>query len=130
MKRRSMIGRFGCGDSRRRTGTSPLISDPYQHADIPSPLGSAPPRRMRSSTILLLTLRALSQETIKNLVLSGVGRLIVMDDQKVSELDLGSGLLLREEDGDVGKLVCLPSLLSVSRRKKKKTRNNGLMIVR
>jgi molybdopterin/thiamine biosynthesis adenylyltransferase len=85
---------------------------------------------MRSSTILLLTLRALSQETIKNLVLSGVGRLIVMDDQKVSELDLGSGLLLREEDGDVGKLVCLPSLLSVSRRKKKKTRNNGLMILR
>jgi ubiquitin-like 1-activating enzyme E1 A len=72
---------------------------------------------MRSSTILLLTLRALSQETIKNLVLSGVGRLIVMDDKRVSEVDLGSGLLLREEDGDVGKLVCLDSRLSVQGRR-------------
>lgn len=60
---------------------------------------------MRSSTILLLTLRALSQEAIKNLVLAGVGRLIVMDDQVVSERDLGAGLLFREEDGDVGKMV-------------------------
>ena len=60
---------------------------------------------MRSSTILILTLRALAQETIKNLVLAGVGRLIVMDDQKVSEVDLGAGLLFREEDGDVGKMV-------------------------
>ena len=60
---------------------------------------------MRSSTILLLTLRALSQETIKNLVLAGVGRLIVMDDKEVSEEDLGAGLLFREEEGDVGKLV-------------------------
>lgn len=60
---------------------------------------------MRSSTILLLTLRALSQETIKNLVLAGVGRLIVMDDKQVSEEDLGAGLLFREEEGDVGKLV-------------------------
>lgn len=62
---------------------------------------------MRSSTILLLTLRALSQEAIKNLVLAGVGRLIVMDDQAVSEQDLGAGLLFREEDGDVGKMVSL-----------------------
>ncbi|KAJ9097320.1 hypothetical protein QFC20_006233 [Naganishia adeliensis] len=62
---------------------------------------------MRSSTILLLTLRALSQEAIKNLVLAGVGRLIVMDDQVVSERDLGAGLLFREKDGDVGKMASL-----------------------
>ncbi|KAJ9112722.1 hypothetical protein QFC22_006224 [Naganishia vaughanmartiniae] len=72
---------------------------------------------MRSSTILLLTLRALSQETIKNLVLAGVGRLIVMDDQHVSEQDLGAGLLFREEDGDVGKkrvTAALPQIKSLN----------------
>jgi hypothetical protein len=62
-------------------------------------------RSMRSSTILILTLRALSQETIKNLVLAGVGRLIVMDDADVSERDFGAGLLFREGKGDVGKKV-------------------------
>ncbi|GHJ89431.1 hypothetical protein NliqN6_5833 [Naganishia liquefaciens] len=73
--------------------------------------------RMRSSTILILTLRALAQETIKNLVLAGVGRLIVMDDQKVSEVDLGAGLLFREEDGDVGKMrveAALPQIKSLN----------------
>lgn len=94
-----MIGRFDYGASRLRTGTNV-----FSFALRP-PLLISRHLSMRSSTILLLTLRALSQETIKNLVLSGVGRLIVMDDQKVSEVDLGSGLLLREEDGDVGKLV-------------------------
>ncbi|KAJ9095243.1 hypothetical protein QFC21_005609 [Naganishia friedmannii] len=72
---------------------------------------------MRSSTILLLTLRALSQETIKNLVLAGVGRLIVMDDKFVSEQDLGAGLLFREEDGDVGKkrvTAALPQIKSLN----------------
>ncbi|KAG7530359.1 hypothetical protein FFLO_05075 [Filobasidium floriforme] len=57
---------------------------------------------MRSSTILVLTLRSLAQETIKNLVLSGVGRLIVMDDKEVTEMDLGAGLLFREDEGAVG----------------------------
>jgi ubiquitin-like 1-activating enzyme E1 A len=32
---------------------------------------------MRSSTILIVNLRSLAQETIKNLVLAGIGRLIV-----------------------------------------------------
>lgn len=60
---------------------------------------------MRSSTILVLTLRSLAQETIKNLVLSGVGRLIVMDDKEVTEMDLGAGLLFREDEGAVGQKV-------------------------
>ncbi|KAJ9107192.1 hypothetical protein QFC19_002852 [Naganishia cerealis] len=60
---------------------------------------------------------ALSQEAIKNLVLAGVGRLIVMDDQSVSEQDLGAGLLFREEDGDVGKkrvTAALPQIKSLN----------------
>ena len=54
---------------------------------------------------MVITLRALAQETIKNLVLAGVGRIIVMDDKQVSQVDLGASVLFREEDGDVGKLV-------------------------
>jgi ubiquitin-like 1-activating enzyme E1 A len=68
---------------------------------------------MRSSTILVLTLRSLAQETIKNLVLSGVGRLIVMDDKEVTEMDLGAGLLFREDEGAVGQKVSHCSKSSV-----------------
>ena len=57
---------------------------------------------MRSSTVLLLSLRSLAHETIKNLVLAGIGRLIVMDDGSVTEEDLGGGFLFREEEGCVG----------------------------
>jgi ubiquitin-like 1-activating enzyme E1 A len=60
---------------------------------------------MRSSTILVITLRSLAQETIKNLVLSGVGRMIVMDEKEVTEVDLGAGLLFREAEGAVGQKV-------------------------
>jgi ubiquitin-like 1-activating enzyme E1 A len=62
---------------------------------------------MRSSTILLLSLRSLAHETIKNLVLAGIGRLIIMDDGKVTEEDLSGGFLFREEEGAVGTLVRL-----------------------
>ncbi|ORX37063.1 hypothetical protein BD324DRAFT_624649 [Kockovaella imperatae] len=58
--------------------------------------------RMRSSTVLLLSLRSLAHETIKNLVLAGIGRLIVMDDGAVTVDDLGTGFLFREEEGAVG----------------------------
>lgn len=60
--------------------------------------------RMRSSTVLILSLRSLAHETIKNLVLAGIGRLIVADSDVVTEEDLGSGFLFREEDNAVGKL--------------------------
>lgn len=60
---------------------------------------------MRSATILVLCLRSLAHETIKNLVLAGIGRLIIMDDGDVTEEDLGSGFLFREEDEAVGKPV-------------------------
>ncbi|OCF37345.1 SUMO activating enzyme [Kwoniella heveanensis BCC8398] len=58
--------------------------------------------RMRSSTVLILSLRGVAHETIKNLVLAGIGRLIVADDSAVSSEDLGTGFLFREEDGAVG----------------------------
>jgi ubiquitin-like 1-activating enzyme E1 A len=60
---------------------------------------------MRSSTVLILSLRSLAHEAIKNLVLAGIGRLIVMDGEVVTEEDLGGGFLFREEEGAVGKEV-------------------------
>ena len=61
---------------------------------------------MRSSTVLVLSLRSISHELIKNIVLAGIGRLIVMDDAVVTEEDLGGGFLFREEEGAVGQEVC------------------------
>ena len=58
---------------------------------------------MRNATILLVTLRGLAAETIKNIVLAGIGKLIIVDSNEVSEEDLGASFLYRESD--VGKLV-------------------------
>jgi ubiquitin-like 1-activating enzyme E1 A len=60
---------------------------------------------MRSSTVLVLSLKSISHELIKNIVLAGIGRLIVMDDAVVTEEDLGGGFLFREEEGAVGQEV-------------------------
>jgi hypothetical protein len=67
---------------------------------------------MRSSTVLILSLKTVAHEIIKNLVLAGIGRLIVMDNGTVTEEDLGSGFLFREEEGAVGQEVRLPLFLS------------------
>lgn len=104
-----MTDRSGCVVWKLKTGEAIPLQHPIpkSFAEFSMVSASIVFFSMRSSTILLLTLRALSQEAIKNLVLAGVGRLIVMDDQVVSERDLGAGLLFREEDGDVGKMVSL-----------------------
>ena len=54
--------------------------------------------RMRTSTLLIITLRGIATEILKNTVLSGVGRVIVLDSEDVGEEDLGSGYLFREEE--------------------------------
>ncbi|WVQ84401.1 hypothetical protein IAT38_006553 [Cryptococcus sp. DSM 104549] len=73
--------------------------------------------RMRSSTVLVLSLRSLAHETIKNLVLAGIGRLIVADSDVVTSEDLGAGFLFREENGAVGKPrteAALPQIASLN----------------
>ena len=70
--------------------------------------------RMRNSTVLLISLKGIAHEAIKNLVLAGIGRLIVMDDGLVTEEDLGHGFLFREEDGAVGMRVSAVSLERLS----------------
>lgn len=53
---------------------------------------------MRNATILVLTVRGLATEVIKNIVLAGVGKLIIVDNEDVKEEDLGTGFFFREED--------------------------------
>lgn len=59
--------------------------------------------RMRNATICVVQLRGTATETIKNIVLAGIGKLILVDGGEISEEDLGAGFFFR--DGDVGKKV-------------------------
>jgi len=58
-------------------------------------------QRMRNATILVVRLRGVATEAIKNMVLAGIGRLILVDGDEVLEEDLGAGFFFRDED--VGK---------------------------
>jgi len=53
----------------------------------------------------MITIRGLATEVVKNIVLAGVGKLIIADNEDVKEEDLGTGFFFRDED--VGRKVCL-----------------------
>ncbi|KAF8527508.1 hypothetical protein BU17DRAFT_81694 [Hysterangium stoloniferum] len=55
-------------------------------------------QRMRNATICVINLRGVATELIKNIVLAGIGSLIVVDPKDVSEEDLGAGFFFREDD--------------------------------
>lgn len=65
--------------------------------------GAQAQERIRSANVLLVSLRALGTEIAKNLTLAGISSLTIVDDEPVTEDDLGAGYFLREED--VGKPV-------------------------
>ncbi|WFC96045.1 E1 ubiquitin-activating enzyme [Malassezia brasiliensis] len=56
--------------------------------------------RMRSAHVVVLGLTGVATELIKNIVLSGVGRLTVVDDADVRADDLNAGFFFR--DADIG----------------------------
>jgi len=58
-------------------------------------------QRLVMHHILVVRLKGTATEVIKNIVLSGIGKLVIMDGEEVSEEDLGSGFFFRDED--VGK---------------------------
>jgi len=60
---------------------------------------------MRNATVFVVKLRGVAIETIKNIVLSGIGKLIVLDDEIVQPEDLGAGFFYRDEDVNVKKRV-------------------------
>ncbi|KAK8090216.1 ThiF family protein [Apiospora hydei] len=55
-------------------------------------------KRIQGATVLLITMRALANEIAKNLVLAGIGSLTVVDDQPVTEADLGAQFFLTKEN--------------------------------
>ncbi|KAI0194964.1 hypothetical protein F4808DRAFT_440969 [Astrocystis sublimbata] len=55
-------------------------------------------QKIQAANILLVSMRALANEICKNLVLAGIGSLTIVDDQIVSETDLGAQFFLAEEN--------------------------------
>lgn len=53
---------------------------------------------MRNVNILVIGMRALSNEVVKNIVLSGVGGITILDPATVEPRDLGAQFFLRESD--------------------------------
>ncbi|KAL2002603.1 hypothetical protein VTN02DRAFT_6413 [Thermoascus thermophilus] len=53
--------------------------------------------KLRSASILLITIRALANEVAKNLVLAGIGSLTILDHEVVTEEDLGAQFFITEE---------------------------------
>lgn len=67
---------------------------------------------MRNAVILVVRLRGVATEAIKNMVLAGIGKLVIVDGDNVVEEDLGCGFFFRDED--IGRKVrSLRSLLSL-----------------
>ncbi|CCD26927.1 E1 ubiquitin-activating protein AOS1 NDAI_0J00350 [Naumovozyma dairenensis CBS 421] len=63
--------------------------------------GMAAQANMRSAKVLLVNLGSLGTEITKNIVLSGIGHLTILDSHIVTEEDLGSQFFLSKDD--VGK---------------------------
>ncbi|KAI1144172.1 hypothetical protein F5Y05DRAFT_363878 [Hypoxylon sp. FL0543] len=55
-------------------------------------------QKIQSANIVIITMKALANEIAKNLVLAGIGSLTIVDDQIVTEADLGAQFFLTEED--------------------------------
>ncbi|QLQ78635.1 hypothetical protein HG537_0A08830 [Torulaspora globosa] len=60
--------------------------------------GMAAQARMRSARVLLINLGSIGTEITKNLVLSGLGSLTILDNHKVTEEDLSSQFFIGECD--------------------------------
>lgn len=54
--------------------------------------------RMRNAAILVIGLKGVATEVIKNIVLAGIGRLVVLDPDTVHPEDLGASFFYRDED--------------------------------
>ncbi|EER17702.1 NEDD8-activating enzyme E1 regulatory subunit, putative [Perkinsus marinus ATCC 50983] len=68
-------------------------------------------RALMDSKILALGSTSVVSETLKNLVLPGVGNFTVVDDLTVSERDLGQNFFVRREDLGIPRAVAVCNLL-------------------
>lgn len=53
---------------------------------------------MRNTKILIVGMKSLSNEVVKNTVLAGVGGITILDPEQVDPKDLGAQFFLRESD--------------------------------
>lgn len=61
-------------------------------------------KQIQSSRFLVAGLRGLSAEICKNVALAGVGEIVLLDDELVSQHDLAANFMVRPTD--VGSKVC------------------------
>ncbi|KAI1777730.1 hypothetical protein F4818DRAFT_407782 [Hypoxylon cercidicola] len=93
-----MMGLNGSAVSQPTNGNS-LSADDIALYDRQLRLwGMEAQQKIQSANIVLITMKALANEIAKNLVLAGIGSLTVVDDQVVTEADLGAQFFLTEED--------------------------------
>ncbi|KAI0537307.1 hypothetical protein GGR58DRAFT_350229 [Xylaria digitata] len=55
-------------------------------------------QKIQAANVLLISMKALANEIAKNLVLAGIGSLTIVDDEVVTETDLGAQFFLSQED--------------------------------
>ncbi|KAI1330386.1 hypothetical protein F5Y16DRAFT_16239 [Xylariaceae sp. FL0255] len=55
-------------------------------------------QKIQAANVLLISMKALANEIAKNLVLAGIGSLTIVDDQIVTEADLGAQFFLAQEN--------------------------------
>ncbi|KAG7890707.1 hypothetical protein KL936_001991 [Ogataea polymorpha] len=61
---------------------------------------SAGQKRLAGSAVCVIEANAVACETVKNLVLAGVGRIVLVDSERVSEEDLATNFFVVAEDTD------------------------------
>ena len=79
--------------------------------------GMAAQANIRSAKVLLINVGSIGTEITKNIVLSGIGNLCILDDHIVQEQDLGCQFFLEKKD--VGSLridACLPKVQDLNPR--------------
>ncbi|KAH3902447.1 related to DNA damage tolerance protein RHC31 [Saccharomycodes ludwigii] len=91
------------GDKKNIMNNTELTKDEIELYDRQIRLwGISAQQRMRSSKVLLFNLGGLGTEITKNLVLSGIGHLTIVDDHDIVDEDLDTQFFLSLEDLAIG----------------------------
>eukprot|EP01018_Ginkgo_biloba_P026634 Gb_11430 [translate_table: standard] len=98
-------------DGQPNTGTLGKGLDELQYSRLIFTLGREAMEALHGSKVLIFGCKGLGAEIAKNLVLSGIGSVGLVDDGMVSISDLGANFLLREGDVDQNRAVCTVKVL-------------------
>lgn len=98
-------------DGQSNTSTLGKCLDELKYSRLIHTLGRESVESLRGSKALIFGCRGLGAEIAKNLVLSGIGGIGLVDDGAVSMLDLGANFLLQEGDVGQNRALCTAKLL-------------------